>query len=264
MNNKEGEMMDGILESVPNDLKCGYVSFLFHKDSTIEFQDMIIDECKDSDVDDKIHLFRSREECTDENYRPPELPFDDITRLTMNIQYMNRDDYYYAFTSNVPEIYGKGKTYEEASDDICYLIRNNCIRCGEYGIYPSRGSQEFDSNFCKNLFSTLVDNKPEYKSNKIENNHKKGDEKKMGFAIRMEDISARAFRLLLKRLIKNNSKSICVSRYHEWIAQGCLVGSVNKLNNYITLDNGNITTESFSSDHYTNTERFSMTYFSDV
>ena len=185
----------------------------------------IADFCEEKDIDDDdtVHLFQCRENCTDENYRPPELSFMQIPELQLCTQTFERNGYFYTISADMLDMYGKGITPETSFQNLLYLIIDN-IRCCKGGIYPLISSFEFNQSFCQNWFSNFIDNNDDdIHSNKIFI----GNEKHIDLSIK--DVSTRAFVKIIKKLIANDHESCTVASYNEWIMNECPLLNEGKL-----------------------------------
>ena len=230
----------------------GSISIGLMKEATKEFIDTLIKdtELKDGEDDDIVHLFQCREECTDINYRPPELFMEQISNLKLCPYKYEKNGYYYIFSANVLDFYGKGKTVDEAQNNFRTLITKS-LRCGKGGIYPlCSPSAEYESIVCKSMFEKLNDD-DEHNCDIMESSNE----------FNIDDISARALRRLLQRLLKCKSKLCTLSSYNEWVLNGCPL--YNHLDDFysLSLENGNIVLSNINVND-TNSEKICFTYHS--
>ena len=198
-----------------NQLQRGTVFVLGGKQSD-EIVKSFVNHCHENDIDDDdtIHLFQCRENCTDENYRPPELSLIQIPELQLRTQNFERNGYYYTVSADIVDMYGKGETPETSFQNLLYLIIDN-IRCCKGGIYPLISSDKFNESFCQDWFSNFIDNNDDIHSNKIFI----GNGKHIDLSVK--DISTRAFVKVIKKLISNNHESCTLASYNEWIMNEC-------------------------------------------
>ena len=230
------------------DMKNGRGSILisYSKETDKEFINSFMKEIefKDDDDDDIVHLFQCLEDCTDTDYCPPQLFIEQIFNFKLCVYSYEKNGYYYAFSTSVINFYGKGKTLEEARNDLMSFVQKS-IRCGNGGIYPKYGSLEFEATCCESLFKKMGDNgddgddrdKANMKDSIVEEMDNDGS---FGYRFDKEDMSARAFRKLFERLLKCKSKMCTLSNYNEWVKNGCQVYNLPDDSYGITLENGNI------------------------
>ena len=231
----------------------GSISAGYLKGVTKEFIDTLIKDTKlkDGEDDDIVHLFQCGEECTDNNYRPPELFMEQILNLSIRPYRYEKNGYHYVFSANVLDFYGKGKTPDEAKDNFWILIKKS-LRCGKGGIYPlCSPSTEYETTVCKNMFEKISDD-DEYNCDIIKSSN--------CYDFNKEDVSTRALRRLLQRLLKCKSKLCTLSSYNEWVINDCPLYNKNGLYS-ITLENGNIVSSTIDvNDTYS--EKICFTYHS--
>ena len=199
-----------------NLIERGSILVLIKKQISEEIITTFLECCEEKDIDDDdtVHLFQCREDCTDENYRPPELSLVQISKLRLYPIVFERNGYFYTFSADISDMYGKGLTQETSFQNLLYLITDN-IRCCNGGIYPLISSDQFRQSFCETLFNNFIDNNDhDNHSNKMIIQTGKYIE------ITIKDKSIRSFIKLIKKLIANNQKSCTVASYNEWIMNG--------------------------------------------
>ena len=215
-------------------------------------------EVKDNEDDDIVHLFQCLEECTDINYRPPQLFLEQIINFKLGVYSYETNGYYYTFSSSVLDFYGKGKTLEYSRNDLMSFVTKS-IRCGNSGIYPKCSSLEFECTYCESLFKKISeDDKDDSKDPMNDSIHQEiNNDGSINFIFDKENMSARAFRKLLERLVKCESKMCTLLNYNEWVKNGCPVYKFD--DSYcISLENGNISLDTNIDD--TNVEKVSFLY----
>ena len=240
--------------------KGGSILIKYSEKVDIEFVNSLSREIeiKDDEDDDIVHLFQCLEECTDINYRPPQLFLEQIINFKLCVHSYEINGYYYTFSSSVMDFYGKGKTLEYARNDLMSFVTKS-IRCGNSGIYPKCSSLEFECTYCESLFKKISeDDKDDSKDPMNDSIHQEiNNDGSINFIFDKENMSARAFRKLLKRLTKRESTLCTLLNYNEWVKNGCPVCTF--FDSYcISLENGNIGLNMITDD--TNVEKVSFLY----
>lgn len=83
-----------------------------------------VKHCNEKDIhdDDTVHLFLCKENCTYENYRPPELSLVQISKLQLRTMNFQKNGCYYTISADIMDMYGKGLTPETSFEDLMCLI----------------------------------------------------------------------------------------------------------------------------------------------
>ena len=166
---------------------------------------------KDIDDDDTSHLFQCRENCTDENYRPPELSLVQISKLQLHTITFKKNGIFYTFSADILDIYGKGLTSETSFENLQYQVKIN-ILCCKGGIYPLSSSD----NYNQSLSEKFIANAPP-----IDDDNKEIITKKvLSIKVSLKDKSVRSFTKLIKKLIASNHESCTFDSLNEWIING--------------------------------------------
>ena len=89
-----------------NLIERGSILVLIKKQISEEIITTFLECCEEKDIDDDdtVHLFQCREDCTDENYRPPELSLVQISKLRLYPQKMYKNIHFFQKLSDIIEI----------------------------------------------------------------------------------------------------------------------------------------------------------------
>ena len=111
-----------------NQLQRGTVFVLGGKQSD-EIVKSFVNHCHENDIDDDdtVHLFQCREDCTDENYRPPELSLVQISKLQLHTITFKKNGIFYTFSADILDIYGKGLTSETSFENLQSQVCNSVV-----------------------------------------------------------------------------------------------------------------------------------------